>query len=98
LGKEVAERRSKLADPSNRNIEGDTERRCLKVMNALERRRHRLDDGRIVGDGFPFVLRRHDLLRREELDPRDAPGAPIEDDVAAAERLAARKGLDDANL
>jgi hypothetical protein len=81
-------------------------------MNALERRRDRLDDGRIGHDGASFVPRRHsrfgigdavlgygilsgaDLARREELDPRDAPRSPIDDDVNATERLATRERLD----
>ena len=84
-------------------------------MNALERRRHRLDGRGIGRHRASFVLRRHcrcgrgdavpgdgillgaDLARREELGPRDAPGAPIEDDVDAAQRLATREGLDNGN-
>ena len=52
---------------------------------------------RFVRTQFPYGSVGADLARREELDPRDAPGPPIEDDVDAAERLAAREGLDDAD-
>ena len=38
-----------------------------------------------------------DSPRSEELDPRNAAGPPIEDDVDATEGLATREGLDNAD-
>src|SRR5437764_4873153 len=80
--------RAQIAASMNRGVEGHAERRCLELMNALERRRHRLNDNRVGGDGSSFVLRWHRQFGRGDAvrSYRILLGA----DVARCEELESR--------